>query len=70
MNWAGKGVEAASGAAFTKLLDGVVAADAKTALAQLGRMLPYAVHLAGQLVEKSIQPLIPPAQDSRLSTST
>lgn len=50
------GAEAA-GAAFTGILDSVVVANAKPALAELGRLLPYAVHLADHWVEQSTRPL-------------
>lgn len=51
------GVEA-PGAAFTGILDSVVVASAKPALAELGRLLPYAVHLADQWVEQSTRALM------------
>jgi hypothetical protein len=47
----------APGAAFTAILDSIAAANAKPALAELGRLLPYAVHLADQWVEQSTRPL-------------
>jgi len=45
-------------AAFTEILDSVVAANAKPALAELGRLLPYAVYLAEQWVEQSMRLLM------------